>query len=105
MESTALLMFRKAAHISQHSFAIPLYQVYLTERICVPEEDHLNVYTSTWTMHVHIMHGDPLNVFTQKRFAGCRTRFTARISHQQTSYSLVISSASSPDTTSLTGEA
>jgi hypothetical protein len=65
MEPTALLMFRKAAHTIQRSFAILLYQVCFTEFLHIPEENHSKVYTSTWTMHIRIMQGDPLNVFTQ----------------------------------------
>jgi hypothetical protein len=66
MEFTALLMFRKAAHITQHSFAILSSHVCLTELLYIPEENHSRVDTSTWTMHVNIMQGDPLKVFTQK---------------------------------------
>jgi hypothetical protein len=66
MESTALLMFRKAVYIIQHSFAILWHQVCLRELLYIPEENHSKVYASTWTMRVRIMQGDLLNVLTQK---------------------------------------
>jgi hypothetical protein len=107
MESTALLMFRKATHIIQHSFALLSYQVCLTGLFYIPEQSHSTVYasTSTWTMHVHIMQADPLNVFTQKRTTEYRTRPTARTWHQVTSSSSVISSENSPNTASMTPRA
>jgi hypothetical protein len=55
IESRALLMLRKAAHIIQHSLAILSYQVCLTELLYIPEENHSKVYTSTWTIHIHII--------------------------------------------------
>jgi hypothetical protein len=58
-----------------------------------------------WTMHVCMIQGNPLNVFTQERPSWYRTRLTARTAHQVTSSSLVISSENSPNTTSLTGRA
>jgi hypothetical protein len=36
------------------------------------------VYICTWTIHVRIMQGDPMNVFMQKRSIRYRTRLTAR---------------------------
>jgi hypothetical protein len=35
------------------------------ELLYIPEENHPMVCASTWTMHVRMMQGDPLNVFTQ----------------------------------------
>jgi hypothetical protein len=76
-ESTVLFMFRKAAYIIQHSFAILSYQVCSTELLYIPEENHSKVYTSTSTMCVRTMQRDPLNVFAQKRSSGYRTRLPA----------------------------
>jgi hypothetical protein len=81
MEFTALLMFRKAIHIIQHSFVVLSYQVCLTELLYIPEENHSKVYTSSWTVHILTMQGNPLNVFTQKRSSGYRTRIAARTRH------------------------
>jgi hypothetical protein len=104
MESTALLMFQKAAHIIRHSFAILSYQICLTELLYIPEENYSKVSPSAWTMHFRPIEGDRLNVFTQERYSGYRTRLTARILQQVTSSSLVISRKSSPNATSLTAE-
>jgi hypothetical protein len=38
----------------------------LTGLLYIPEENHSKIYASTWTMHMRIMQGDQLNVFTQK---------------------------------------
>jgi hypothetical protein len=55
MESTALLLFQKVAHVIQHSFVILSYQVCLTELLHIPEDNHSKIYTSTWTIHVCTM--------------------------------------------------
>jgi hypothetical protein len=66
MESTALLMFQKATHRIQQSFAILSHSVFLAESLYILEEKDSKVYTSTLTMHIRVTQGNPLSVFMQK---------------------------------------
>jgi hypothetical protein len=38
----------------------------LRKLLSIPKDNYSDIYASAWTMHVRIMQGDPLNVFTQK---------------------------------------
>jgi hypothetical protein len=104
MEYAALLMFRKAAHIIQHSFATLSYQVYLTELFYIPEDNHSKIYTSTGTTHVRTMQGNPLNVFMQKIQRISSAAYSPELAPSDFSL-LVASSENSLSTTPLTGRA
>jgi hypothetical protein len=97
MGSSVLLVFQKGGCIIQHFFGILSCPVWLTKSVHILEENHWNVCTSGWTMHIRAIQGAPPNVIERLSLSRHRVQVAVQTSRQVTYSSSAISGTNLPD--------
>jgi hypothetical protein len=97
MGSSVLLVFQKGGCIIQHSFAILSFPVWLVKSVHILEENHWNVCTSGWAMHVRAIQGVPPNVIERLSSSRHCAQVTVQTWRQVTHSSSAISGTHLPD--------